>query len=30
MPPLNNPLNIWFQAVQFENKTNVVATSIQP
>jgi len=29
-PKVMNPLNIWFQAVQLENSTNVVATKIVP
>lgn len=30
VPPIGNPVPVWFQAVQFENKTNVVETQIQP
>jgi len=30
MPNINNPLNVWFQAVQHENITNFVATQIIP
>ncbi len=30
VPPIGNPVPIWFQVVQFENKTNVVETQIEP
>jgi len=30
VPPSGNPVPVWFQVVQFENKTNVVATQIEP
>lgn len=30
VPPIGDPVPVWFQAVQFENKTNVVETQIQP
>ncbi len=30
VPPSGNPVPVWFQAVQFENKTNVVETHIEP
>ena len=30
VPTIGNPVPIWFQVVQFENKTNVVETQIVP